>query len=72
MLRWLEASERMKDDHYDISQARNDLCDALKALLNPDIMTGQDFARALDHTVSAARILSKLVSKSDDPRTGAG
>jgi hypothetical protein len=36
----------MMDDHFILSAARNHLADALKALLNADIMTEADFRAA--------------------------
>lgn len=63
----------MMDDHFIISEARNQLADALKALLRADIMTDADFQRSQRHTKAALSALDKLVKPSgwqDDPLKG--
>lgn len=51
----------MMDDHPQICDARNALCDALKVLLNPEIMTENDFQESRDHAVVAVNALDKLL-----------
>ncbi len=50
----------MMDDHETLSRARNLLADALKALLKAEIMTTDDFRRARDQAIAAARELNDL------------
>ena len=52
----------MMDDHYIISAARNHLADALKILLNPDIMTTNDFEASKIAAIAAIQELEKLCS----------
>ena len=54
----------MMDDHAALSRARNDLADALKVLLNADIMGASDFARSRDLAASAVRELNDLLRQS--------
>jgi hypothetical protein len=51
----------MLDDHYIISAARNDLADALKALLKAEIMTVEDFASSRDAAMAAVAKLNDLL-----------
>ena len=45
----------MMDDHDIICRARNALCDALKLLLNADIMDESDFAGSRRHATRSRR-----------------
>jgi hypothetical protein len=54
----------MMDDHFIISRARNHLADALKALLNADIMDATDFARSRDAALAAVSELDVLLRQS--------
>jgi hypothetical protein len=51
----------MLDDHYIISAARNDLADALKALLKAEIMTEADFSASRDAAMAAVGKLNDLL-----------
>lgn len=62
----------MMDDHYVISEARNQLADALKALLLPDIMTAADFRKAKKHTVAALAALDELLKPDNNALKGTG
>lgn len=65
MLKWLQMTDDILQTQIvdAASRARNDLSHALKTLRLTKL-TGKDLAKALDHTISAAKILSKLVSES--------
>jgi hypothetical protein len=54
----------MMDDHFVISQARNDLADALKALLNAEIMTEADFRKSRESALAAVGALDDLLRQS--------
>ena len=64
----------MMDDHAILCHARNELADALKVLLNPEIMDGADFRKAKAHAVAATGALDALLGTSDgrqiDPLEG--
>ena len=51
----------MNDDHYILSAARNELCDALKVLLNPDRMGPTHFVESRDHVKRALIALNGLI-----------
>lgn len=51
----------MMDDHATLSRARNELADAMKALLREDIMTTVDFRSALERTVAALDAIAELL-----------
>ena len=51
----------MMDDHFIISRARNHLADALKALLEAEIMTADDFVKARADALSAVAELDDLL-----------
>jgi hypothetical protein len=51
----------MMDDHATICRARNALCDALKVLLNADIMDESDFAASRQHALAALAALDELL-----------
>ena len=53
----------MMDDHGLLSRARNELADALKVLLNPDIMTAADFRQSLAHATAATDALIELLQR---------
>ena len=55
----------MMDDHYQISAARNELLDALKTLLNPEIMGPDDFRRSRGHASAAIERLDDLLRLAD-------
>jgi hypothetical protein len=55
----------MMDDHYIISRARNHLADALKALLNANIMDEDDFALSRRAALAAVDELNVLLRESD-------
>lgn len=55
----------MMDDHFIISRARNHLADALKILLNANIMDASDFERSRDAAIAAVRELNVLLRESD-------
>jgi hypothetical protein len=50
------------DDHEIICRARNALCDALKLLLNADIMDESDFQGSRDHALMAIAALDELLN----------
>lgn len=52
----------MMDDHEIICRARNALCDALKLLLNADIMDESDFQGSRDHALMAIAALDELLN----------
>lgn len=54
----------MMDDHELVCQARNSLCDALKTLLNPEIMKTPEFLMARNQTQLALKTLDKLLELS--------
>ena len=51
----------MMDDHEVICEARNELCDALKVLLNPAVMGIDEFMAAQDHARRAMVALYRLI-----------
>ena len=51
----------MKDDHEIICLARNQLADAMKVLLNPEIMGAPEFLAARNHTQLAMNALNRLI-----------
>ena len=51
----------MLDDHNIICLARNELADALKVLLNPEIMGAPEFLLARNHTQMAMNALNRLL-----------
>ncbi len=51
----------MMEDHETLSRARNDLADALKALLRAEIMDAADFQKARDLALSAVGSLNQLL-----------
>lgn len=51
----------MMDDHIVICLARNELADALKVLLNPEIMGAPEFLAARNHTQLAMNALNRLL-----------
>jgi hypothetical protein len=51
----------MMDDHLILSAARNHLADALKVLLNPEIMTNTDFHAARNEALAAIEKLDVLL-----------
>jgi hypothetical protein len=51
----------MLDDHEIICVARNELADALKVLLKPEIMGAPEFIVARNHTQLALNALHKLL-----------
>jgi hypothetical protein len=51
----------MMDDHVVICEARNELADALKVLLNPAIMGASDFLTARNHAQAAMNALNRLL-----------
>jgi hypothetical protein len=53
----------MMDDHATICRARNALCDALKLLLNADIMDESDFAGSRLSALKAVAALDKLLNE---------
>jgi len=53
----------MMDDHAILSQARNDLADALKCLLKAEIMTADDFRKSREYATSALRSLDDLLQQ---------
>lgn len=53
----------MMDDHEILSLARNELADALKALLKPEIMTIADFRESLNHTIAAMNATIDLIHR---------
>jgi hypothetical protein len=55
----------MMDDHFIISRARNHLADALKALLNANIMDEEDFSRSRKSALAAVDELDVLLRESD-------
>lgn len=55
----------MMDDHYIICRVRNDLSDALKALLKSDIMTEVDFRRSRERAMAAVGALDDLLRLAD-------
>jgi hypothetical protein len=57
------------DDHYELSECRNKLCDALKTLLNPETMGVADFTIARTRTQNALVILDVLID-ADRKREG--
>lgn len=58
----------MMDDHAILCRARNGLADALKVLLNPDIMDAGDFEAAKAHAITAVKALDELLHPSSDGR----
>ena len=50
-------------DHELLCRARNELADALKALLRPDIMDAIDFRQSLDHATAATDALIELLQQ---------
>lgn len=54
----------MMDDHHTLSAARNHLADALKVLLNPEIMTVTDFTSARESAAMAIEQLDVLLRQS--------
>jgi len=56
-----EGFAEMMDDHFIISRARNHLADALKALLEAEIMTADDFVKARADALSAVAELDDLL-----------
>lgn len=51
----------MKDDHQELSDARNHICDALKTLLKAEIMTAEaDFRPAIKDLLDAVNLLVSL------------
>jgi hypothetical protein len=62
----------MLDDHAVLSQARNDLADALKVLLKPAIMGEADFRQSLKHSLAAVNALVELLCQPDGdaPKSG--
>jgi hypothetical protein len=58
----------MMDDHDVLCRARNHLVDALKTLLNPDIMTEVDFQKSKNHALAGIAAIDDLLRQSDrDP-----
>lgn len=55
----------MMDDHFVISRARNHLADALKVLLNANIMDATDFARSRYAALAAVSELDVLLRESN-------
>lgn len=54
----------MLDDHQTLSDARNHICDALKALLKAETMTAEaDFRPAIKDLLSAVDLLVSLCVK---------
>jgi hypothetical protein len=51
----------MMDDHFIISRARNHLADALKALLNANIMDAADFTKSRIAALAAVSELDVLL-----------
>lgn len=51
----------MLEDHGLLSSARNELADALKALLKAEIMTRADFERSREHVTTALRMIDDLL-----------
>lgn len=62
----------MMDDHLMLSAARNHLCDALKVLLNPDIMDKDDFRRSRALTALALGYLDELLRQPDRDKAQPG
>ncbi len=54
----------MMDDHLILSQARNSLADALKALLRAGSMTAVDFQHSRDCAMAAIEELDDLLRQS--------
>lgn len=54
----------MLDDHEVVCAARNHLCDALKTLLNPAIMSTPEFLLARNQTQMAMNDLNRLLEMS--------
>ena len=55
----------MMDDHFIISRARNHLADALKVLLNANIMGKDDFSRSRKAALAAVGELDVLLREPD-------
>lgn len=55
----------MMDDHFIICRARNELADALKVLLNANIMTSVDFRESRAHAMAAIGALDDLLRLAD-------
>ena len=53
----------MMEDHELLSAARNELADALKVLLKPEIMTVADFRESLKHTIAALNATIDLIHR---------
>jgi hypothetical protein len=57
----------MMDDHEIICRARNALADALKLLLNADIMGESDFEGSRNHAIAAVEALDELLRDAGTP-----
>lgn len=55
----------MMEDHFIICRARNDLADALKILLQADIMTADDFRKSREYAMAAIGALDDLLRVAD-------
>lgn len=53
----------MMEDHEILSRVRNELADALKALLRAEIMDAFDFTYARDKALDAVDSLNQLLGK---------
>lgn len=59
----------MLDDHALLCHARNELADALKELLKPEIMKSTDFRKSLTHATAATDAIIALLQQSDRNQT---